>query len=207
MQSHSAPPGLCPPTTGARGAAAPAHARPPTARWSSRARWLYGCKDPASRSGGSRELDKPALRAICEDTRNAVRARVRLCPTACPTALQFPMVKPNQAGIIIRVSGVRVPPPASRKARNPGAWRLPRQLRLRRHRGAPRRLRRADDRGGRSTRRRPALPRRGGPPLARHATTPRWPSQSHAPRRREPRARRRRHLPALHDIADQPQRP
>jgi len=105
MQSHSAPPGLCPPTTGARGAAAPAHARPPTARWSSRARWLYGCKDPASRSGGSRELEKPALRAICEDTRNAVRARVRLCPTACPTALQFPMVKPNQAGIIIRVSG------------------------------------------------------------------------------------------------------
>jgi hypothetical protein len=116
MQSHSAPPGLCPPTTGARGAAAPAHARPPTARWSSRARWLYGCKDPASRSGGSRELEKPALRAICEDTRNAVRARVRLCPTACPTALQFPMVKPNQAGIIIRVSGVRVPPPASRKS-------------------------------------------------------------------------------------------
>jgi len=111
-----------------------------------------------------------------------------LCPTACPTRPEFPMVKPNQPGIIIRVSGVRVPPPASRKARNPGDVRLPRQLRLRRHRGAPRRLRRADDRGGRSTRRRPALPRRGGPPLARHATTPRWPSQSHAPRRREPGA-------------------
>jgi hypothetical protein len=51
--------------------------------------------------------------AICEDTRNAVRARVRLCPTACPTRRGFPMVKPNQSGIIIRVSGVRVPPPAS----------------------------------------------------------------------------------------------
>jgi hypothetical protein len=101
---------------GARGAAPPAHARPPAAKWSSRARWLYVCNDPASRSGGARGLDKPALRAICEDTRNAVRTRVRLCPTACPTRPEFPMFKPNQSGIIIRVSGVRVPPPASRTA-------------------------------------------------------------------------------------------
>ena len=39
-----------------------------------------------------------------------------LCPRACPTMRESPMAKPNQAGIIIRVSGVRVPPPASRKA-------------------------------------------------------------------------------------------
>jgi hypothetical protein len=58
-------------------------------------------------------LDTPALRAICEDTRNAVRTRVRLCPTACPTRPQLPMGKPNQSGIIIRGAGVRVPPPAS----------------------------------------------------------------------------------------------
>jgi hypothetical protein len=56
----------------------------------------------------------PVLRATCEDTRNAVRARVPLCPTACPTGPEFPMPKPNQAGIIIRRSGVRVPPPAPR---------------------------------------------------------------------------------------------
>ena len=48
------------------------------------------------------------------DTRNAA-AGVRLCPTACPTGPEFPMAKPNQAGIIIRVSGVRVPPPAPRQ--------------------------------------------------------------------------------------------
>ena len=40
-------------------------------------------------------------------------AGVRLCPTACPTSRDFPMVEPNRAGIIIRVSGIRVPPPAS----------------------------------------------------------------------------------------------
>ena len=105
---------------GARGAAPPAHARPPPARRSSCARWLYVCKDPSVGRAEPRGLDKPALHAIYEDTRNAVRARVRLCPTACPTRPEFPMVKPNQPGIIIRVSGVRVPPPASRKARNPG---------------------------------------------------------------------------------------
>jgi hypothetical protein len=60
----------------------------------------------AGRSGRARGLDKRARRPICEDTRNAVRARVRLCPTACPTRREFPMVKPDQSGIIIRVSGV-----------------------------------------------------------------------------------------------------
>jgi hypothetical protein len=44
-----------------------------------------------------------------------MRHEVRLCPTACPRRPEFPMVKPNQAGIIIRVSGVRVPPPALRQ--------------------------------------------------------------------------------------------
>jgi hypothetical protein len=44
--------------------------------------------------------------------------RMRLCPTACPTDPGFPMAKPDACGIIIRVSGVRVPPPASR--RGPG---------------------------------------------------------------------------------------
>jgi hypothetical protein len=36
----------------------------------------------------------------------------QLCPTACPTSLESPMAKPKLDGIIIRVSGVRVPPPA-----------------------------------------------------------------------------------------------
>ena len=44
-----------------------------------------------------------------------MRPKLRLCPTACPTP-RFPIVKRNRAGIIIRVSGVRVPPPASPKA-------------------------------------------------------------------------------------------
>ena len=50
-------------------------------------------------------MDNPALSAICEDTWNALRARVRLCPTVCPTRPEFPMVKPNHSGIIIRPSG------------------------------------------------------------------------------------------------------
>src|SRR4051794_32865828 len=58
----------------------------------------------------------PVLRATCADTRNAARLTVPLCPMACPTGPEFPMAKPNQAGIIIRVSGVGVPPPALRQA-------------------------------------------------------------------------------------------
>jgi hypothetical protein len=42
--------------------------------------------------------------------------RMRLCPTACQTRPDRPMPKPRLGGIIIRVSGVRVPPPASGKA-------------------------------------------------------------------------------------------
>jgi hypothetical protein len=49
------------------------------------------------------------------DTRNGVHPSARLCPTVCPTSPEFPMSKPNGAGIIIRVSGVRVPPPALRQ--------------------------------------------------------------------------------------------
>jgi hypothetical protein len=46
------------------------------------------------------------------DTQNAARPKARLRPTACPTGLESPIAKPKRAGIIIRVSGVRVPPPA-----------------------------------------------------------------------------------------------
>ena len=42
------------------------------------------------------------------DTQNAARPKVPLRPTACPTGLESPMANPNRAGIIIRVSGVRV---------------------------------------------------------------------------------------------------
>ena len=41
-------------------------------------------------------------------------AGVRLSPTACPTSRDFPMAKPESAGIIIRRSQVRVLSPASR---------------------------------------------------------------------------------------------
>ena len=44
---------------------------------------------------------------------------VQLCPTACPTGLEVPVAKPSSAGIIIRVSGVRVPPLALRQGRGP----------------------------------------------------------------------------------------
>jgi hypothetical protein len=67
------------------------------------------------RQGGLAHGIARALLARPGDTRNGVRAKVRLCPTACPTGLKCPMAKPNQGGIIIRVSGVRVPPPASRQ--------------------------------------------------------------------------------------------
>jgi hypothetical protein len=46
------------------------------------------------------------------DTRMRCSTKARLCPTACPTGCVFPVAKPNRAGIIIRVSGVGVPPPA-----------------------------------------------------------------------------------------------
>jgi hypothetical protein len=38
----------------------------------------------------------------------------RTCPLLCPRAPSSGAVEPNHSGIIIRVSGVRVPPPASR---------------------------------------------------------------------------------------------
>jgi quercetin dioxygenase-like cupin family protein len=43
----------------------------------------------------------------------------RLCPTACPIRAQCPMAKPKSPGIIIRVSGVRVPPPAWKRLQMP----------------------------------------------------------------------------------------
>jgi hypothetical protein len=49
---------------------------------------------------------------------------LRLCPTACPTGARCPMAKPKYRGIIIRVSGVRVPPPALRKVPFAGPFRV-----------------------------------------------------------------------------------
>jgi hypothetical protein len=49
------------------------------------------------------------------DTRNAMHPGARFCPTVCPIRRGSPIAKPNQAGIIIRVAGVRVPPPALRQ--------------------------------------------------------------------------------------------
>jgi len=40
-------------------------------------------------------------------------ATAQLCPLLCPRAQVFGSVEPKRCGIIIRVSGVRVPPPAS----------------------------------------------------------------------------------------------
>jgi hypothetical protein len=60
--------------------------------------------------------------ATCADTRNAVRLTVPLCPTACPTGPELPTAKANQAGVIIRVSGVRVPPPAFQPRRRIGLF-------------------------------------------------------------------------------------
>ena len=71
-------------------------------------------------SSPARRSDRPAHRIArallrrAADTRNGVRPGAQLCPTACPTGPELPMAEPNRAGIIIRVSGVRVPPPASR---------------------------------------------------------------------------------------------
>jgi hypothetical protein len=58
----------------------------------------------------------PSRARHARDTRNGVRPRVRPCPTACQTGRVFPMAKPKLSEIMIRVSGVRVPPPASRQA-------------------------------------------------------------------------------------------
>jgi hypothetical protein len=47
--------------------------------------------------------------------------RMRLCPNACPTGRKCPMAKPRSGGIIIRVSGVRVPPPAWKSLQTAGS--------------------------------------------------------------------------------------
>lgn len=44
--------------------------------------------------GGSSRVGQPAVRAMCEDTRNGVGSHPRWCPTACPTSPGFPMVEP-----------------------------------------------------------------------------------------------------------------
>jgi hypothetical protein len=49
-----------------------------------------------------RRLDATCCARKATDTRNAVQPDMRLCPTACPTGTEFPMAKPNLAGIIIR---------------------------------------------------------------------------------------------------------
>ena len=74
---------------------------------------------PSSRNSTSAERSETKRRTAppldAADTRNAVPPNVRLCPTACPTGPEFSMAKPNSSGTIIRVSGVRVPPPALRQ--------------------------------------------------------------------------------------------
>ena len=59
-----------------------------------------------------RDLAHRLARALLRrpvDTRNGVRPGVQLCPAACPIGPELPMAKPNRTGIMIRVSGVRVP--------------------------------------------------------------------------------------------------
>jgi hypothetical protein len=56
------------------------------------------------------------------DTRNEVHPSAQLCPTVCPTSPEFPVVEPNQAGIIIRASGVRV---SSNIFRGPASTQVP----------------------------------------------------------------------------------
>ncbi len=117
------PPRFCPAATGSAGRRSPGARSTTASRSRSRARLLYVGEYPGQSSGGARKLDKPVLRATCADTRNAVRVTVRLCPTACPTDQDFQMVKPNQAGIIIRVSGGSSPSSGTApRPRNSGAF-------------------------------------------------------------------------------------
>jgi hypothetical protein len=50
-------------------------------------------------------IDQPERCPDALRTRNAVWLGMQLCPTACPTASDLPVTKPNSAGIIIRASG------------------------------------------------------------------------------------------------------
>jgi hypothetical protein len=84
-------------------------------------RFAPTCSHPCSHRSPHRSRASASPRGLwarleSPDTQNAARPKVRLRPTACPTGLESPMAKPKRAGIIIRVSGVRVPPPAWRKA-------------------------------------------------------------------------------------------
>jgi hypothetical protein len=74
------------------------------------ATWEQPLKDSHARSLRPRRLQP--------DTRNVAQSGLQLCPTACPTGPELPMAKPKSAGIIIRVSGVRV---SLRHQRQPSA--------------------------------------------------------------------------------------
>jgi hypothetical protein len=67
---------------------------------------------------GLRGGHRGAIALICGEERMrrlvARPACARLCPLLCPPAPSTGTVEPKHTGIIIRVAGVRVPPPASR---------------------------------------------------------------------------------------------
>ena len=71
-------------------------------------------RERPGRGGAGDMVGLSVTKPIRWDTRNAVRLGVPLCPTSCPIGPEFLMAKPKLAKIIIRVSGVRVPPPAPR---------------------------------------------------------------------------------------------
>ena len=95
-----------------------------------------GTPSPARRPHRLADRLARALLRRPADTRNGRMAGVRLCPRACPTSRDFPMVEPNRAGIIIRRSQIdpclRHHPKAPQKGRA-GIWRAVRRLRRRQH--------------------------------------------------------------------------
>jgi hypothetical protein len=82
-------------------------------------RRTQGSADAKSAVNGSRSerRGRSGRRARCSLSWSGVVALdARLCPLLCPPARVLGAVEPKRRGIIIRVSGVRVPPPASRTA-------------------------------------------------------------------------------------------
>ena len=80
-----------------RGPAAPSHA---FARPSRAAPRLRRPAARADRLPPHTHIRRAARTSPLEsaDTRNAVRPKLQLCPTACPTCPQFPTAKPNRVG-------------------------------------------------------------------------------------------------------------
>jgi hypothetical protein len=77
---------------------------------------------PVSRAGSGTTVSWPPGSATfgTGGTWNGIRADdfgiARMCPLSCPPAPANDAAEPKRSGIIIRVSGVRVPPPASEVA-------------------------------------------------------------------------------------------